>query len=226
MKAHLKLIAAVLIALGGIATDAYSNSISYTTTLLGNNPHGDAGQSHSYTAGGITITAYAFDVSSTVSGLHLYGKNSTDNGTASEQGLGLTRDVADHEIDGSDFIQLDLINLVNAGYTQFSVQLGSLQANETGKVSLDTTAGTIGDALGWHSQTGGDIYTTTFTLSATNHYIDITGGGNDGSGVGTGDVLINSFTVSQHVPDTVPTAMMLGLAMAVLISFRRKFSHN
>ena len=122
----------------------------------------------------------------------------------------------------ADYIQLDLINLINAGYSQFTVKLGSLQSGETGNVFLDSTAGSLSDGFDMQSQTGGGTFTTTaFTLSTTNRYIDIAGGGNDGTGANTGDVIINSFT-AKSVPDSGSTMVLLGLALAVLFGLRRK----
>jgi hypothetical protein len=95
-------------------------------------PTGDLGTyTHTYTdlATGVSITAYGYliDANGKAQQTDLYGKT----GGAGENGLGLARDTADHEIQTDDFILLDFSAAVNTKHaTAASLAIGSVQSGE------------------------------------------------------------------------------------------------
>src|SRR5260370_20634841 len=97
-------------------------SLAFADSLLFNNPSGDlTSTTHTYTLDGINVVATGFN------GGDLFGKNKGGD----ENGLGLARDPSgDDEIffkstGPQDFIQLDVLNLINASFHNFPVGMGS-----------------------------------------------------------------------------------------------------
>jgi PEP-CTERM motif len=146
-----------------------------------NSPSGDLGSTtHTYIFDGQNLLASGFN------GGDLYGKNSGTD----EKGLGLVNDPSgDHEIwhkttGAQDFIQLDLLNLINAGFTNFMFQMGSTTGTEQWQVTACSTAGVSGSgpcAANGSTLTGTDesVHSVPVNLSATNHYLDFSS--NDGN---------------------------------------------
>lgn len=138
-------------------------------------PTGDLGSAtHTYMLEGIAITAMGLN------GGNLFGKKSGSD----ETGLGLTGDpTGDHEIfarksGAQDFIQLDLLGLITAGFTDVKFQMGSSEGGDQWQVTACSTAGVSGSGpcaanastlIGTH----GTLNLAPMNLSATNHYLDI-----------------------------------------------------
>lgn len=175
---------------------------------------GNVGPSEDYTVGGVTLTAYGF-VKATGAASSLYQKYTP--GDASETGLGLAAD-SDHEIPPPFFVQLDVQNLINAGFTSLSLQLGSLQNGEQANIYKDNTPGSFGDGFSGVQLLGAGGADVLFkSVSLTNRYINITGGGSAGA-----DPVLMSATA--NVPDGGSTALLVGggLLAAAMISRRRQ----
>ena len=104
-------------------------------------PTGDWGSTtHTFTIHGISITATAFN------GGNLFAKNSDPD----ETGMGLAGDPSgDHEIfakmgGAQDYIQLDLLGLSTAGFTNVKFQMGSTEGGDQWQVTACSTAGVSG----------------------------------------------------------------------------------
>jgi hypothetical protein len=172
-------------------------------------PTGDIGSTtHTYTLDGISIVATAFD------GGDLFGKNSG----VGEQGVGLAADpTGQHEIFATtgtrDFIQLDLLNLINAGFTNFEFQMGSTTGAETWQVTACSTAGIPGSgpcAANAFTETGSTetIQIAPANLSATNHFLDFSSL--------NGNVLLGQIAATPTVPE--PSSFMLLLTGIVALA--------
>lgn len=178
-------------------------------------PQGAFGTSQDFTAGGYTITAYGF-VAATGAATNLYHKYTS--GVPAETGLGISAD-GDHEIPPTYFVQLDVQNLIAAGFTSMTFKLGSLQGGEQANIFGDTTLGTFGDGSLLSTLTGLPVEQTV-SLALTSRYFNITGGGSSGA-----DPVLESVAVeAPSVPDSGSTVAMLGASLLAIASFcaRRK----
>jgi protocatechuate 3,4-dioxygenase beta subunit len=106
-----------------------------------NLPTGNQGMSKTYTVDGLMITAYGFNNNGTPTAL--YGKN--DGGD--ENGVGIASD-GDHEINLTNFVQIDLSNVIANGALSAQMMVGSVQSGEKYNVYGSNTLGSIGDLLG------------------------------------------------------------------------------
>jgi len=173
---------------------------------------GSVASPHSFdsTPSGFTIVASGFLKPNTVT--DLYQKYTSGN--PMETGLGIAADSPDYEIPSNYFVQLDVQDLINHGFTSITFDLGSIQGSEKAIISTDSTAGTYGDASTLATLTGG--LEQTYTAALTSRYFDFSGGGGSG---GTGDVILSSATA--HVPDAGPTAGLVGVVALGLFAMRR-----
>jgi hypothetical protein len=103
-------------------------------------PAGLLGVSQTYTANGLTLTAYGFLSGGTPTAL--FGKN----GGGDEDGVGINGTV-DNEIDVGSFVQVDLSNLIASGVLDAQMMIGSVQAGEAYNIYGSNTLGTIGTLL-------------------------------------------------------------------------------
>src|SRR5947209_1108553 len=127
----------------GIAALAAASAANAGVTINFNSSTGNLGNSHTYTASGLSVTATGYSASGTQAAL--YGKN----GSGDEKGLGVASDPSgDHEIyyPGTDFIQLDVHNLFGLA-TGASFFMGSTTSGETWKVYGSNIAGQLGTLL-------------------------------------------------------------------------------
>ena len=102
--------------------------------------HGVLGTSQPYTVNGVTITAYGFTNVNTPTAL--FGKN--DGGD--ENGIGISGE-ADHEINTSTYIQVDLAQVIAAGSQSGTITIGSVQAGEGYDLYGSSALGTLGTLL-------------------------------------------------------------------------------
>ena len=104
-------------------------------TVLGN-----LGNSYAYSVNGTTLTAYGFNNNGTPTAI--YGKNQS----STEQGLGIASD-SDFEINTSTFMQLDVSQLVAAGFTNAQISFSSVQSGESYAIFGSNTLGSLGTKL-------------------------------------------------------------------------------
>jgi hypothetical protein len=148
-----------------------------------------------------------------VTGNDLYGKFTS--GDASETGLGLAGKPS-FEIQPSTLIQLDLLALQNAGLTDLTMQIGSVQAGESWAIFSGNEAA-ANDAIGTlvGSGTGGPVIQDfALTGSITNRYAWITSTNID-------VLLLDGVSATSSVPNLDPAPVRFrpcGLA-----GIRRKF---
>src|SRR5256885_203110 len=118
------------------------------------NPPGILGNSQTYTANGLTITAYGYNTNGTAHAL--YGKVDTND----EAGLGLNGTV-DFEIGNSNYVQLDISQLIAANAQNVRIAIGSVQAGEGYNIYGSHLQGTLGTLL----VTNGQLDNTFFNLT-------------------------------------------------------------
>jgi hypothetical protein len=177
------------------------SSLALADTVSFSSPGGDRGASQTYTLDGVTITATGFN------GGDLFGKSLGGN----ENGLGLTGDpTTDNEIffksmGTQDFIQLDVLNLLNANFTAFQFQMNSSTSPDAWSVSACSVSGTdcfTSPATG----TDQNAHNAPASLSKTNHYLDFSATG--------GNVLLSSLSAT---PPSVPEPRFYGLLLVALL---------
>jgi hypothetical protein len=103
-------------------------------------PTGPLGTSQAYTLNGIPITAYGYTNVNTPA--KLFGKKEGGN----EDGLGLAGEV-DDEVNSSNWIQLDLTQLIASGAKNATIMINSVQSGEGFEIYGSHVRGTIGTKL-------------------------------------------------------------------------------
>jgi hypothetical protein len=112
-----------------------------SVVFLLNTPNGDMGTSNTFNRNGVRIVAYSDSISGNFQP-DLYGKN----GGTNETGLGLTHDV-DHEINSSDFVQMDFADPLTLHVQEVQFEMGSVQAGEGWSLYGSHTSGVLGTDL-------------------------------------------------------------------------------
>jgi hypothetical protein len=194
----------------GLLAATCASAASAAVEIDFNTATGNLGPSHTYSNGGLSVTAYGYSYS--FSPIALYGKNAS---AADEKGVGIANDPSgDHEIwDGIEtggFVFLDVSNLLANDVTEAQFRMGSTTDGEEwtiygyngGFFSLLTG----GDELTWHDLPGWGSYSA-YAFTATN----------------PGDnVLLGALSVTQGVPEPATWAMMLVGFGAMGVAFRRR----
>jgi hypothetical protein len=199
----------------GMASVASAGSITFDFS----SPGGPLGTSQTYTAGTVTITAYGFRTNGDPS--QLFGKT----GGTNENGLGLVHDESCStcdEIDNGHFVQLDLQNLFNQGYTLTLVLVQSVQSGEGFKIFGSNTLGTLGTTSlasgsgGVGSCSGNAACSVTVTDPGTYRFIGIT--------ATSADVLLSTLTATTpNGPVPEPGTLLLMMSgLSGLWCFRRR----
>jgi hypothetical protein len=88
----------------------------------------------------VALTAYGYKNDGTPTSLW------TKNDSSTESGLGIASD-RDHEINTSTFIQLDVTQLVAAGFTNAKITLNSVQSGETFEIYGSNSLSNLGSRL-------------------------------------------------------------------------------
>jgi hypothetical protein len=159
----------------------------------------------SNTYGPVTATGYLSNLNTGA----LFGKGVL-NGTGSEDGLGLNAD-SDHEIDGTDFIQLDISGL--SGAIQIAL---SSTGGDTWAVFGSNTLGTLG-ATNLASGGSDDGSFVTVTNATSWHYLDVK--------AVTNDVLLQRLSYTTPIPEP-GTLGIVGLGGLVVGLMRRKLQRS
>jgi hypothetical protein len=214
---------AALAAAGAMAVSATAANAATVVFDFGVGPNGvttsswqnNQGQTHTYTASGLTLTASAFGPNSD----QLFGKH---NG-GDENGLGMTNDPSgENEIYfGKGFIQLDVSSMTG---DKLALLFGSTSQGEQWTVYGSNTAGTVGSTTLPTIKTLIGSGTTETSLSFTDSfkYYDIL----STSSSGGRNVLLTSLTVTP-VPEPATWGLMivgLGLVGGTLRQRRNALS--
>jgi hypothetical protein len=151
------------------------------------------GNNHTYSLDSIDFSATALN------GGNLFGKNSYD-----DKGLGLA-DGADHEINAGgtqQFVQFDLLPLINAGLSSFAFRMSSVERGEEWRMTACSVAGTQGFGVPCSANganitgTGDGFNLVPSDFGLTNHYVDI-------SAV-RGNILVGALSVDPVLKPPVP----------------------
>lgn len=201
--------AAVLFA----AAPVFAGTINYN--FSGSNV--TLGTSQSFTAGGVTITAYGFN--GTIAS-DLFEKS----GGTTENGLGLTADpTGNNEIFPGGTVVLDLTNLINAGYTTGTFSLESLQAEEGAQIcSLTSLTGSSTGCTSQILESGSTAIGSSGSMTLSDFMEFKT---DNGSSAPAGNFLIDELDASNPTVTPEPATLVLfGTALIGLglISWRRR----
>ena len=190
-----------------LATTTWANTDPITWNF--DSPTGMLGTSQTYTAGGITLTAYGF--SNMNSPTDLYGKNL---GTG-EQGLGIAG-LPQNEIGGSGFVQVNLSPL----FPQFSsgmLSIGSVQPGENYDIWVSNTLGVLGTEIIVNG-TGNDTQIPINFVDGS-PYLGISAGS-------SGNVLLSTLSVTSTPEPASLSLFGIGLFLAAFLVRRSKLSLN
>ncbi|MGB7024941.1 MAG: PEP-CTERM sorting domain-containing protein [Candidatus Acidiferrales bacterium] len=181
-------------------------------------PAGTLGVSQTYTSNSVTITAYGFSACSggitvaltSCSRNDLYGKTSGGD----ENGLGLTG-TSDFEIGTNQMVQLDLTNLINAGATSVTLQIGSVQPGEGYDIWEGSSLGSSGSLV----ITNGQLDETPFTvnLNSKDPYLGVSAYADD--------VLLSSLAASP-TPEPGTLALLGTGLLGFGFGLRRRFANH
>ena len=225
-------LATALITAGVGLTPAHAITVNWGN-LQSNGSNVDLGASSTFNVGGvngynITATGFLNPTASTWSTTHLYAKNAGTN----ETGLGLVDDGSgNHEIQGSNFIQINVGAALAKGLTEFTFTMGSTTQDEAWKVYGAAASGTSGVTLTplFTDQTTQGVAYTVHGYQYYDFFYDPTT--DIAHGVQPGEnknVLLASFKgdnafVTTGVPEPSTWAMMiLGFFGVGFMAYRRK----
>lgn len=195
----------------GILVGLGLGSLAFADSIVFNSPSGNLGSTtHTYTLDGVSFVATGFN------GGNLFGKDAGGG----ENGLGLVQDPSgDDEIffrstGTQDFIQLDVLNLLKAGFNNFQFQMGSTTGDEGWSVSACATSGTdcFTSPVTGSSE---NVHSVPVTLSATNHYLDFS--------ATEGNVLLGLISATSSVPEPrFYGVLLVGMLALVGIVLRKR----
>jgi hypothetical protein len=208
-KKLLALVAGTVLTFAGAAQA--TPQVTFDLTLPTATRNTDLGPTHTYTFGGLTIIATGY-VKSPLGTTDLYQKYVATDTT--EQGLGIYNggDTTKHfEIQTSEFIQLDVSDLVKKGVTGLTLQINSVQTGESYDVYNSDSAGVLGTA-----QITAGTSTSPFSFSLKGHnFVNID--------AHVGDVLLTQLTAqATPEPSTVLLLTCIGLPVCGYGWYKRR----
>jgi hypothetical protein len=192
-------------------------SLARADTLSITNPLGDLGSSSkTFNLSGIAVGITGFN------GGNLFAKNQG----STEMGLGLAGDPSgEHEIFGGSFIQVDWLNLIAAGYTNFQFAMNSTEGSEIWQVTACSTAGVAGSGpctANAQTLTGTNqtLNAAPSNLSATNHFLDFSIAP---GAAASANVLLAELMATPPTSTPEPASLLLlGAGLATLAGVRRR----
>jgi hypothetical protein len=201
---------AILVVCLGLASLAVADTVSFAGG-------GNLGTSHTYNLDTANVVATGF-VSSFITG-NLFGKS----GPGDESGLGLKSDPSGQDeiwyatsiTPFKDFIQLNVSDLLNKGYTNIQFEMGSTSGGEKWSVSACSFSGVLCSSSPVTGSGDLSFHGAPSNLSATNHYLDFT----SISPSGGGNVLLVALSATPDPPSTVPEPRFYGLLLASMVGF-------
>jgi PEP-CTERM motif-containing protein len=193
--------AAVLIAGLGFGSAAFGDTLIFTP------PVGDLGStSHTYTLDGVNVVATGFN------GGDLFGKNLSPG----EEGIGLAGDPSgQHEIfvgSPAPFIQLNLSNLVSAGFADFQFMINSTQGREVWQVSACPAASTLCSNAQTLTGTDQTLDKVPNNFGPADPFLDVS----MATTATSGNVLLASIAATAPTVPEPATVGLLGLGLAAL----------
>lgn len=176
-------------------------SLAFADTVSFSGPNTDLGKTYTFTLDGVAIVASGF-VGTTAS--DLYGKN---NG-GDESGLGLNGDPSgDHEIwyksANQDFVQLDVTNLLKAGFTNLQFEMGSTTQGEQWSVSGCNVSGVLCNSGTVSGKGEGSFTAVPVNLNLTKGFVYLDFYSSKGGKKG-GNVLLSALSATPDPPAAIP----------------------
>ncbi|MDA8348623.1 MAG: PEP-CTERM sorting domain-containing protein [Pseudomonadota bacterium] len=190
-----------------------------TTCTTGNCILGS--NTETYTSNGISLTALSFGINESYPGAsqaNTWVSQRFGAAGGSEVGLGVAsgsdsaRNGSSLEIASNEWLVLDVSNLINAGYHNFSLGIGSIQSGEGGQVDVFTPGSGFSGTAGSYSfspkslsllgsatsNTGGALQNIALT-GITQDYLVITA---DNPSAPAGNVLVTNLSATQPATQT------------------------
>lgn len=180
---YLRIATLVVLAVAFLASPVRAD----TDTWNFSQPAGTLGTSQNYAVEGTTITASGYSQPNKLT--DLFGKTAGGD----QSGLGINGEVHS-EIAGTAFIQLDLTQLVNAGFKNGQLEISSVQPGEHFDIWGSNQKGVLGTLL----VANGSLDTKPFSIPDFGKFdfISITSP--------KGDVLVDSLSAQPPSPSPVP----------------------
>jgi hypothetical protein len=189
---YLRIATLVVLAVAFLASPVWAD----TDTWNFSQPAGTLGTSQNYAVEGTTITASGYSQPNKAT--DLFGKTAGGD----QSGLGINGEVHS-EIAGTAFIQLDLTQLVNAGFKNGQLEISSVQPGEHFDIWGSNQKGVLGTLL----VANGSLDTKPFSIPDFGQFdfISITSP--------KGDVLVDSLSAQPPSPSPVPEPSTLVLLL-------------
>jgi len=193
----------LMLAAAGAAALAFSGVANAAVEINFNNPTGDIGTSHTYSNGGLSVTAYGL-------GGDLFGKS---NG-GDENGVGIASDpTGNNEIWGNSAIVLDVSSLLADQVTAAQFFMGSTTNGESWDVWVWNGSNFIQELTGNTELTWTDLP----NWGSTDFYAFTSGGTTPNN-----NVLLGGLSAVGGVPEPSTWAMMLLGFGAMGFALRRR----
>jgi len=168
-----------------------------TTTFTFIGTLGSIGTTDTFTAGSLSLVATGYSAPGTTA--DMWAKNLGPN----EAGIGLTAD-SQHEISGTQFIQLDLTNILAAHPSSIVLSVQSIQAGENYNVWASNSAGMNLTQLGMNETSA----TFNVLLPPGDNFVSLV--------AGSGNILLDDVDVTTPTPEPSSAGLLLfGLAALV-----------